>query len=314
MERLFNIQNPKIQNFVIKNELLLDHRWSSCTHEVCERQDKQSRGYNMEQPLGSVLFQEDLPENPLRLQSLPGYRKRQRLDQCMLGAQDESGAPVQKATGFSANFKWKRAAVPCSGHEAKLMLIFTRHRPQRRDKDIKGNSISTHFVPTDEDGRDRLHNHNLLQLGQWPEHLRHFSVQHFYECTRCQLGRFCPSDIPHTMIPGECRHGRWAAGTGPKAKGKAFKPFDPLALWKERADRENYETVKIHDHALPILDSTQQHYLKRLLIEAVDMAVEYIREAIKIKVVYVHLGRQLNPLGAFQGELRWTHGGSWSSN
>ena len=30
----------------------------------------------MEQPLGSALFQEDLPENPLRLQALPGHRKR----------------------------------------------------------------------------------------------------------------------------------------------------------------------------------------------------------------------------------------------
>ena len=115
------------------------------------------------------------------------------------------------------------------------------------------------------------------------------------------------------MIPGECRHGRWAAGTGPKAKGKAFKPFDPLALWKERADRENYETVKIHDHALPILDSTQQHYLKRLLIEAVDMAVEYIREAIKIKVVYAHWVANSTHLALFK-ETFAGHGGSRSSN
>lgn len=86
------------------------------TQEIWERQDKQSPGYNLEQPLGSALFQEDLLENPLRLQALPGYRKRQRLDQCMLGAQDECGVPVQKATGLSANFKWKGTATRCSGH------------------------------------------------------------------------------------------------------------------------------------------------------------------------------------------------------
>ena len=72
-------------------ELRLQERWAArssleFTQETCERQCKHSRGYNMEQPLGSALFQEDLPENPLRLQALPGHRKRQRLDQCMLGA------------------------------------------------------------------------------------------------------------------------------------------------------------------------------------------------------------------------------------
>ena len=259
------------------------------TQEVCEQQDKQSRGYNMEQPLGSALFQEELPENPLRLQGLPGYRKRQRLDQCMLGAQDEHGAPIQKATGFSSNFKWKRTAVRCSGHQGKAHA----HLQGTDSSGLTRTSRAAAYPRTmcqrmKLDLIDFLHNHNLLRLGQWPEHLRHFSVQHFYECIRCQLGRFCPSDIPHTMVPRECRHGRWASGTGPKSKNKNQQPADPLALWKERANRENYETVKIHDNALPVLSQEQQHYLKRLLIEAVDMALEYIRAAIRSKIEYAH--------------------------
>ena len=98
-------------------------------------------------------------------------------------------------------------------------------------------------------------NNNRLQLGQWPEHLRHFSAHHFSECTRCELGRLCPSDIPCTMVPGDCRYGRWASGTGPRRKGKTQQPTDPLANWKERADRENYDPVRIHDHALQVKPS-----------------------------------------------------------
>ena len=199
----------------------------------------------------------------------------------MLGAQDEHGAPVQKATGFSSNIKWKRTALRCSGHKGK----FHAHL---RGTDSSGLTMTSKAAAYPRsmcqkmklEVIDLLHNNNnLLQLGLWPEHVRHFAVQHFYECIRCQLGRFCPSDIPHTMVPKECRHGRWAAGTGPKGKGKSQTPVDPLASWKERADRENYESIKIHDHSFPVLDQTQQHYLKRLLIEAVDMTLEYVREA-----------------------------------
>ena len=244
----------------------------------------------MEQPLGSALFQEDLPENPLRLQALPGYRKRQRLDQGMLVAQDECGVPEEKATGFSANFKWKRAAVRCSGHRGKAHAHLQGTDSSGLTRTSRAAAYPCAMCQRMRlDMIDFLHNNNLLQLGQWPEHLRHFSVQHFYECTRCQLGRFCPSVIPHTMVTGECRHGRWASGTGPRRKGKAQQHTDPLANWKERADRENYKTVKIHDHALPVLDQAQQHYyLKRLLVETVDMALEYSREAIRSKIEYVH--------------------------
>ena len=208
----------------------------------------------------------------------------------MLGAQDEHGAPVQKATGFSSNIKWKRTALRCSGHKGK----FHAHL---RGTDSSGLTMTSKAAAYPRsmcqkmklEVIDPLHNNNnLLQLGLWPEHVRHFAVQHFYECIRCQLGRFCPSDIPHTMVPKECRHGRWAAGTGPKGKGKSQTPVDPLASWKERADRENYESIKIHDHSFPVLDQTQQHYLKRLLIEAVDMTLEYVREAIKNKIEYDH--------------------------
>ena len=36
-------------------------------------------------------------------------------------------------------------------------------------------------------------------------------------------------------------------------RGKTQQPTDPLANWKERADRENYDPVRIHDHALQLL-------------------------------------------------------------
>ena len=76
--------------------------------EMCARQSKHSRGYNVEQPFSSSMWQEELPENALRLSRLQDYRKRQRIDQCMHGAMDENKQPIQKATGFGSNIKWEQ--------------------------------------------------------------------------------------------------------------------------------------------------------------------------------------------------------------
>ncbi len=48
-----------------------------------------------------------------------GCQKKQRCDQCMLGASDEHQRPIQKATGFISNFKLRRTSKRCSGHRGK---------------------------------------------------------------------------------------------------------------------------------------------------------------------------------------------------
>ena len=83
--------------------------------DLSARQDANGRGYNIEQPYGAQSWQE-LPENPLRLQRIPGNKSRQRVDQCMHGAQDEHGYPIMKPTGFGSNIRWKHTGLRCGGH------------------------------------------------------------------------------------------------------------------------------------------------------------------------------------------------------
>ena len=73
---------------------------------LAEEQAKNGRVYNIEQPLGSAMW-------------IKGNKTKQRIDQCMHGAQDEFNNPVQKATGFGSNMKWKKTTLRCSGHQGK---------------------------------------------------------------------------------------------------------------------------------------------------------------------------------------------------
>jgi len=252
------------------------------TQEVCQNQSHHGRGYNVEQPYGSAMFQEDLPENPLHLSDLSDHRKRQRIDQCMHGAEDECKYPIQKATGFNSNIKWSKTAVRCSGHKGRqhahlrgtgpnglsrtsTAAAYPRGMCQKMRQDI------VNFL--------HLHQRDLLRLGRWPEHLRHFASQHHYECIRCQLGRACPPDIPHTMVPKECRHGRWAEGSGPKATTKSGLPAqNPISTWKIRTNKENLDKVNLTEHIDPFLNEHQKHYLKKLMMEVVHNLLDFFKE------------------------------------
>ena len=92
----------------------------------CEEQARHGRGYTVEQPLGSAMWN-PTTESPLRLEKIPDHRNKQRCDQCMHDARDEHGAPVQKATALAANIKYKKTALRCSGHmltcKVKLRMV-----------------------------------------------------------------------------------------------------------------------------------------------------------------------------------------------
>ena len=83
--------------------------------DLCTEQAQKNRGYNVEQPWSSQMWQE-LPECPLRLNRIKGNKMRQRIDQCMHGARDEHRNPFMKATGFGSNMRWDHTALRCSGH------------------------------------------------------------------------------------------------------------------------------------------------------------------------------------------------------
>ena len=124
----------------------------------CEEQSRFGRGYGLEQPLGSAMWQA-LPENPLRLETLEDYKNKQRVDQCMHGAVDENKCPIQKATALGSNVKWNRTALRCSGHGGKQHAHLQgqgRTRTWRSCQDCICSSLPQVDVSADETGHNQL--------------------------------------------------------------------------------------------------------------------------------------------------------------
>jgi len=160
----------------------------SYIQDACQEQSTGGRGYGVEQPLGSAMWQA-LPENPLRLEVLDDYKNKQRVDQCMHGSVDENKVPVQKATALGSNVKWTRTALRCSGHggvqhahlqgqgpggvaRTALAAVYPKLMCQRMKLDI------INF----------LHNRKLMNVKKWPKDMTYHTVGHYYDCIRCQLG------------------------------------------------------------------------------------------------------------------------------
>ena len=251
--------------------------------EMCAKQSKHSRGYNVEQPFGSSMWQEDLPENALRLSRLQDYRRRQRIDQCMHGATDENKQPVQKATGFGSNVKWSKTALRCNGHHGvphaqlrgqvpggvsrtSMAAVYPRSMCQRMRQDIV----------------DYLYKNNLLKIKTWPEELKHFTVDHYYSCIRCQLGRACPPDEPHTFVPKECRYGapRYA---GMKGHPASKISEDPILTWKKDTNRKMLESITVNDTLELKIFPHERQYIKQAMVEIVEHSMTVFDEIIKMR-------------------------------
>ena len=253
-------------------ERLRDRPGLNFTQNSCEKQAKHGRGFVVEQPYGSAMWTDGL-----QLENIPDYRKKQRVDQCMHGAVDESNNPVQKATGLGSNIKFNKTAVRCGGHNGRphahlcgqvgginrtaAAAVYPRQMCQRMRFDI------VNF----------LHKRNLMNI----------KTESFYECIRCQLGRYCPAGVDHTMIPGQCRHGRYAPGTNPRQKSSA-SASDPVSDWKKIASRDTLEQVDIQNHLEHELTVENSHYLKKLLVETINNALGLFNEASNRKIDYAH--------------------------
>ena len=238
----------------------------------CEEQSREGRGYTVEQPYGSAMMDEGL-----RLDRIPDCKKKQRVDQCMHGAVSELGDPVQKATALIGNIKYNKTALRCSGHQGQphahlqgqtcghnrttLAAVYPKQMCQRMRQDII----------------KYLHSRDLMRV----------KTENFYECVRCTLGRFCPKGIDHTMIPGQCRHGRYAAGTNPRLKSTS-SAADPITDWKKAADREALDVVQLDNELDKEFNVKESHYLKKLLIESVNNALGLFTEASNRKIDYTH--------------------------
>lgn len=130
---------------------------------------------------------------------------------------------------------------------------------------------------------------NLMKIPAWPRDMVYHTTGNYYECIRCQLGRFCPRDIPRTMIPRQCRYGRWAPGAGPYANNQPSSS-DPVKEWKKKADSETLDKIDVDDKMDPVLNPHQRHYLKRILLETVSGVLGIISEAIGTHTLTTDIG------------------------
>ena len=126
-----------------------------------------------------------------------------------------------------------------------------------------------------------------MKVKKWPSDITYHTTGHYYDCVRCQLGRACPRDIPHTLVPRECRYGHWAPGIGPRAK--STMPPDPLAEWKRKADAEVLHTIELNDMTSTPLSVQHRHWLKKLLLETIRSVLGIFSETTSSKHGYQHL-------------------------
>ena len=162
-------------------ERLQDRPALQLCQDLSARQDANGRGYNLEQPYGARSWQE-LPENPLRLQRIPGNKSRQRVDQCMRGAQDEHGYPIMKPTGFGSNIHWKHTGLRCGGHCGVPHTQLRRHRTTWSDQDFGDTSLSKRHASAHEARYHPVLSYmNLLKLKTWPQDAYAMTLGHYYD-------------------------------------------------------------------------------------------------------------------------------------
>ena len=175
-------------------------------HDNMLWQHNQGRGFTAEQPFGSDMFK----SSPMaRLLDHEGVRL-QRFDQCVLGAQDETGRPVRKATGFLSNRNWKHIRKRCNGHKGRPHGLL-----QGRWNGCNRTALAAVYPKRlcHSFGHDLwalLRADGATSRQQWPRSL-FWLHELYYSCQRCQLGRACLAHIEHTFVPGECRMGQPSA-------------------------------------------------------------------------------------------------------
>ena len=246
-------------------------------------QTRQDLCFCVEQPMNSTMFQDKT--SPLSdLCDLPGVRRRQQVDQCAHGCADEHGVPMKKATVIFGNLKMSRTTKRCNGHKGRAhsvpqgfvngmnkaakAMVYPRQMCMAMVEDV------WKFVRTSQ-----------MCFTSWPSNLILHSFVG-YKCERCQLGRAALPWMEHSLIPGECRHGRWPAGGGPRAN--PLRPADPVATFKRRAREKDLSEVVVETPADIFLPVQASLYFKYLMFVLVQDTVALFSEATERGIDYVH--------------------------
>ena len=221
-----------------------------------KKQCRDHRGFILEQPWSSAMWSH-LEDNPGEIQ---------RTDQCRFGACDEVQNPILKPTGLQSNLALRHCLRRCKGHMGKkhgwlqgqyqvafrttLAAIYPEALCRAIIKDIKRFISNKSTVFSD-----------------------------YYKCERCSLGRAATDDVRHSFIPGECRHGRWPAGEGPKDKKKAEQEQrEQDDLWetfrKEAIKNEKVGAGKVAAHSDFAFDNEQLLIFKMVMVKLLDESIK----------------------------------------
>ena len=239
-----------------------------------QQQSYDGRGFLAEQPWGSTLW----TESPLKPEDIPGCRKKQRCDQCMVGACDEQQQPIQKATGFIANMKLRKTCKRCGGHQGKPHAHL-----QGKINGMNRTSLAAVYPKTMchqicKDVIQYLTESKQIKIPTWPRSLQHIWHSHLYKCLRCQLGRAAPAGVEHSLLPGECRHGVYPTADGKRPR---VVPPDPTADWKKKVRVNPLEDVKLEVPEAFKVTPEDMVYWKSALLQLVNDSINVLDEATK---------------------------------
>ena len=221
-----------------------------------KKQCRNHRGYIWEQPWSSAMW-EHLEDNP---------GEKQRTDQCRFGACDEVENPILKPTGLQSSLALHHSLRRCKGHQGKkhgwlqgqfqgacrttIAAIYPEALCRAIIKDVKRFISNKSTVFSD-----------------------------YYKCERCAMGRAATDDLRHSFIPGECRHGRWPTGEGPKDKKKAEQERrEQDDLWetfrKEAIKNEKVGAGKVSAHSDFAFDNEQLLIFKMVMVKLLDESIK----------------------------------------
>ena len=184
------------------------------------RRNKEGFKFVLEQPWSSALW-EHLKELPADIH---------RTDQCRFGAQDELGNPILKPTGLQSDLQLRASVQRCKGHLEK------RHGWLQGQ--VGGNNRTTlAVVYPDQLCRAIAKDIKKYVQGGALLHARMVEGEKkiYYTCPKCAAGRAATSDLEHSFVPGECRHGVWPVGESPAERKQAKQDADLMEDFKNRA-------------------------------------------------------------------------------
>ena len=220
-----------------------------------KKRAKEKRGNILEQPWASALWSQ--------LEDLPG--ERFRTDQCRYRAQDEEGNPILKPTGFQSDFHLRHCISRCNGHHG------------RKHGWLQGAVAGMNCTTMAAVYLEPLCKAIIRDVKKYLSYKD--MVEDYYKCQRCAMGRAATADMEHSFLPGECRHGKWPEGEGPKERKRPEREQQEQDNIFENFRKESLKNPKVMQGKLSVhpsisFDSEQTAVLKMCLIKLLSAAVD----------------------------------------